>query len=168
MRIEIKKSTSFDLEDAFGIIIDCKIDLERQGIFQWTAHYPTLQILQDDIEQGYLYQISINGNISGIISINTVQDKEYRNISWESPEKYSLVIHRLAIDPKCQGLGLAQKLMDYAELYGVENGFKSIRLDSYSANSRALRFYEQRNYVKRGELMFPNRALPFYCFEKQL
>jgi ribosomal protein S18 acetylase RimI-like enzyme len=58
--------------------------------------------------------------------------------------------------------------MDFAENYAIENNYTSIRLDAFSNNPRALRFYENRDYQRRGEVFFPGRELPFYCFEKIL
>ncbi|HET8574233.1 MAG TPA: GNAT family N-acetyltransferase [Edaphocola sp.] len=152
----------------YEIVENCKAALQSGGIFQWTDHYPTLQIIQNDIESGHLYQIQSGKDILGIINISAIQEEEYKNINWSYPVDTSLVIHRLAIDPKHQGQGFAQKLMTFAENYGKQRGFHSIRLDAYSQNTRVLRFYDKRAYAKRGEIYFPGRDLPFYCYEKQL
>lgn len=77
-----------------------------------------------------------------------------------------LIIHRLAVHPLFQNQGFAKRLMDFAEDYAINENFSSIRLDAYSANEKVLRFYEAREYKKRGEVYFPDRKLPFYCYEK--
>jgi len=56
--------------------------------------------------------------------------------------------------------------MNFAEEYAIENNYKSIRLDAYSANVAAVRLYEKRGYNKIGQVFFPHRKYPFYCFEK--
>lgn len=69
---------------------------------------------------------------------------------------------------KIKKQGLARKLMDFAENIAIECGYASIRLDAYSGNERVLRFYENRGYQKRGEVNFSGRALPFFCYEKEI
>jgi len=165
---EIRLCFPDESQYVFDIITRCKLDLERQGIYQWTAHYPTLHTIEQDIAQGQLYQISIDNQLAGIINISTIQEEAYKRVNWQYPETSSLVIHRLAVDPLYQRRGLAGKLMDYAENQGATKGFESIRLDAYTGNKLSLTFYEKRGYIKRGEVMFPHRQLPFHCYEKQL
>jgi ribosomal protein S18 acetylase RimI-like enzyme len=168
MTTTIDKCRADQSEVVYEIIKNCKSSLQAEGIFQWTDNYPTLQIIQNDIELGNLYHIQFDNDILGIINISNIQEEEYKTINWTYPDETCLVIHRLAIDPAHQGQGLAQKLMDFAEMYGIENGFQSIRLDAYSQNTRVLSFYEKRTYTKQGEVYFPERDFPFYCYEKQL
>jgi ribosomal protein S18 acetylase RimI-like enzyme len=89
-------------------------------------------------------------------------------LSWKDTNGKPAVIHRLAVHPQHQKLGYAKQLMNFAENLATEQGYTSIRLDSYTGNPRAIRFYENREYVKRGEVYFPGRVLVFYCFEKEL
>ena len=58
--------------------------------------------------------------------------------------------------------------MDFAERFAIENEYATIRLDAYSGNQRAIKFYEQQSYKKTGQVFFPKRTLPFYCYEKVL
>ena len=58
--------------------------------------------------------------------------------------------------------------MDFALNKAGDEGYSSIRLDAYSQNDRTLRFYENRGYEKRGEIYFPYRDEPFYCYEKAI
>jgi ribosomal protein S18 acetylase RimI-like enzyme len=168
MTTTLSKCSVNQSETIYEIVKNCKTALQSDGIFQWTEHYPTLSIIQNDIELGHLYQIQSDKDILGIINISTIQEEEYKTINWLYPDETCLVIHRLAIDPKHQRQGFAQKLMTFAENYGIENGFHSIRLDAYSQNTRVLKFYETRGYTKKGEVYFPKRDLPFYCYEKQI
>jgi ribosomal protein S18 acetylase RimI-like enzyme len=72
------------------------------------------------------------------------------------------------VNPKNQNQGIARKLMDFAEQRAMANGFAAIRLDCYSTNEKAVRFYENLDYLKRGEIFFPGRHHPFFCYEKLL
>jgi ribosomal protein S18 acetylase RimI-like enzyme len=80
----------------------------------------------------------------------------------------ALVVHRLCVDPAYQGNGLGSQLMDFAEAHAKQNTYVSIRLDAYAGNPRAVWLYERRGYRKAGQVYFPRRTLPFFCFEKIL
>jgi ribosomal protein S18 acetylase RimI-like enzyme len=87
-------------------------------------------------------------------------------VKWEINSGKQLVVHRLCIDPKYQGQGIARTLMDYAEQYGKEQGYGSIRLDAFVNNPRACRLYEGLGYKAVGTVEF--RKGKFYCFEREL
>ena len=68
--------------------------------------------------------------------------------------------------PKYQRKGFGKLLMDFAENFAINNGFVSVRLDTFSKNKRNLDFYTKRNYTKLEPIFFPNQSTdPFYCFE---
>ena len=166
--MKIKNVTITQKDEVFQLIMDCRKAMEEEGVFQWTDQYPTLKIFSNDIQKGNLYRLTKNGKIAGVININELQDPEYKQVKWENSDVKIMVIHRLAVHPEFQKQGLAKRLMDFAENYAIENNYTSIRLDAFSNNPRALRFYENRDYQRRGEVFFPGRELPFYCFEKIL
>ena len=162
----ISKANISQLDSIFKIIKDCRMAMNNDGIFQWTANYPTIEIISNDIQMEYMYCLIVNDIIIGIINIGDIQELEYKSVNWIYNEDKILTIHRLADQPQFQKQGFAKKLMDFAENYAILNGYTSIRLDAYSGNERVLRFYENRNYMKRGEVYFTGRKLPFYCYEK--
>jgi GNAT superfamily N-acetyltransferase len=164
----IEKPGINDLNTIFNIFTSCRTALEKEGIFQWTEHYPTVETVRGDIESDSFYCLKNDHDIVGVINLATLQEEEYDTITWQYPDETCMVIHRLAIHPDFQGQGAAGKLMNFAEDWGVNNKYTSVRLDAYSGNERALMFYENRGYEKRGEVSFPNRKLPFFCYEKQL
>ncbi len=145
-----------------------KNKLDEQGIFQWTNNYPTLAIVENDIDEGNLYCAILENQCVGIINISEEQEPEYDRIAWKNNNGKILVIHRLAVDPLFQGKGIAKKLMDFAEQFGIRNNYPSVRLDAFSENKRVLEFYETRGYKKRGEVYFAGRQSPFFCYEMDL
>jgi ribosomal protein S18 acetylase RimI-like enzyme len=65
-----------------------------------------------------------------------------------------------------QSKGYAQQLMGFAENYGRKNNYESIRLDTFSKNTRNQKFYEQRGCVRLENVYFLNQSQdPFYCYE---
>ena len=93
-------------------------------------------------------------------------DEEYIPIKWLSRTNNNLYIHRLATDPKVWGMGYGQELMDFAEELARKQQFESVRLDTFSKNSRNQEFYESRGYQRLGNIYFPKQSEhPFYCYE---
>ncbi|MBS1493456.1 MAG: GNAT family N-acetyltransferase [Bacteroidetes bacterium] len=166
---EIKLCNINEAEDIFKIYDDCRKAMQSAGIFQWQNDYPTLETVIQDIESnnlyGYYEEEIEDGKCIGAISINTHQDEEYKGIDWKGPDENVIVIHRLAVNPEFQAKGIARLLMDFAEDLARKENYSAIRLDSYSQNKRALKFYENRGYQKRGECFFAGRDKPFHCLE---
>lgn len=142
--------------------------MESEGIFQWNMDYPGRELVQKDIANGTLWGLRSREQILGIVTLNEEQPMEYMDVPWRIQNGSILVIHRLAVHPDSQHQGIARKLLDHAEKYALEKEYCSIRLDAYSANPRALGLYERRGYLRVGEVRFPSRSHPFYCYEKLL
>lgn len=165
----IRKATSSDVDSILLVTKACAKSMISKGIYQWNEHYPNAAAFEKDIKRNELYVLTNENIIIGTIVISTFMDDEYQSIKWLTPNDKNLYIHRLAVHPDYQGQGLAQKLMDFAEAYGSENGYDSIRLDTFSQNPRNQKFYERRNYKRLGSIYFPKQSEhPFYCYERLL
>ena len=162
----IKRVKEDDIDFALKLITDCRIDLDNRNIPQWVPEYPNKESLQDDIRKGELYGY-YNPHLSGIIVFHNRQDPEYKQIDWLYDEPV-ITIRRLAVSIDQHRQGIAAKLMDYSENYALENNAKSIRLDVFTLNKVAIRFYEKRDYILRGLTFFKYRGYPFYCYEKEI
>ena len=155
-----------DLPEIIALFNDCIRRMEEEKIFQWDALYLTMELFEADIRDKALFLHKSSDYINGVIVLNEEQPVEYQRINWNIMAKRVLVIHRLAVHPNKQGQGIGQLLMDFAEAYAKEHRYEAIRLEAYSGNPSALRFYENRSYKRVGEIVFPRRKLPFYCYEK--
>lgn len=163
----IKKALESDLALLLSVVKSCGQNLIEQGIFQWNENYPSKEVLQNDIALQQIWKLELANRMVGLIVLTEIADSEYQQVKWLTKNQQNLYIHRLAVHPNFQGQGYAQKLMDFAEKYAKENGYNSIRLDTFSQNKRNQHFYEQRNYIKLESIYFPNQsAFPFYCYEK--
>ena len=165
----IKKASEQDLEQLYAVVKSCGQNLIEQGIFQWNENYPSKVVLLEDIALQQIWKLEESNAIIGLIVISEIEDQEYEHVKWLTKNGKNLYIHRLAVHPNFQGKGFAQKLMDFAESFAKENGYNSIRLDTFSQNKRNQQFYEKRNYIKLESIYFPNQSeFPFYCYEKVL
>ena len=163
----IRNVVSSDLDQLYEITKSCARDMIARGIFQWDEKYPSINILLKDIELEQIWKIEEGNTIIGIIVLTEIEDEEYKNVKWLTTNDTSLYVHRLAVYPKFQGLGYAQKLMNFAEKFAKENNYSSIRLDTFSKNKQNQNFYEKRDYTKLEKIYFLNQSEhPFYCYEK--
>ncbi|MBJ7879506.1 GNAT family N-acetyltransferase [Gelidibacter salicanalis] len=162
----IRKATSKDIDEILVVTKACAITMVHKGIYQWNEHYPSGTAFEKDIQRDELYVLIHEETVIGSIVISTLMDTEYEPIVWLTPNQNNLYIHRLSVHPDYQGQGYAQQLMDFAENFGKENGFASIRLDTFSQNHRNQKFYELRGYKRLGSIYFPKQSEhPFYCYE---
>ena len=145
----------------------CASDMINRNIFQWNEKYPSKKIFKEDIESNSLYLAKINQEIVGCIMLTKNKDDVYKDIKWLSEDNINLYVHRLAVHPQFQKKGIGRKMMDFAEDYAKSNNYESVRLDTFSKNKRNNIFYENRGYIRLGNVYFPEQSrFPFYCFEK--
>ncbi|ADL51923.1 GNAT family N-acetyltransferase [Clostridium cellulovorans] len=164
--MEFRKGNLAEIQEIMRIIRDSIKNMEQNGIYQWDDIYPNEIVIQEDIQGENLYVCISDNKITGFAVLNNYQDREYESISWNTTSDNNLIIHRVCVDPKYQGMGIATKLIQYAEKRGKEEAYDSIRLDSFTKNSIACRLYENNGYEKRGIVKF--RKGEFFCFEKKL
>ena len=162
----IRKGTYSDIDEILKVTKSCALYLIENQIYQWNEHYPNKEAFSEDVKRDELYVFEINSIIIGCITISTLMDDFYKPLKWLTSNKNNLYIHRLAIHPEHQGSGYAHQLMAFAEAYAKENFYTSIRLDTFSQNSRNLKFYEKRGYQRLESIYFPKQSeYPFYCYE---
>ena len=166
--MNIFKGEKQDISGIFDIISNCIKHMESQGVYQWNKFYPNADIIENDIEREHCYVLKDNGRCIAYVAINEEQSPEYSQIKWFFDGKKVLVIHRLSVHPESQGKGIAKKMLNFIEDVATKNNYSCIRLDAYSGNETALKLYENFGYKKAGQVYFPWRDLPFYCYEKEI
>ena len=162
--MEISRATESHVAPVWALMQRCRDALLREGIDQWDSLYPTRAVPESDAGKGTLYVLEGAEGLTGCVTLDTVQAKEYQDVQWNAGEP-ALVVHRVCIDPAAQGRGLSHRLMDFAEQHAARHGYASVRLDAYSANTRSVALYRRRGYREAGQIFFPRRNLPFHCFE---
>lgn len=162
----ICSATINDIDSLLQITSACAQHMENQNIFQWNSHYPNANAFEEDIKRKELFVYKINGDVIGCVSVSTLMDDVYKPVNWLTPSVNNIYIHRLAVHPDYQGMGIARKLMDFAEEKSIVEKRTSVRLDTFSKNLRNQKFYEQRGYKRLETIFFPKQSdHPFYCYE---
>lgn len=163
----IRKANLTQIDEILQLTRACAKAMIAKGIHQWNEHYPSQTAFEEDIKRDELFVYIKGDRIIGTIVISTLKDEIYNAITWLTPaDAHCVYIHRLAVHPDFQGQGIAQQLMQFAEDYARENGFLSVRLDTFSKNNRNNTFYTKRGYEKLDPVYFPKQSeFPFYCYE---
>ena len=162
----IRKGKFEEIKEIMYIFKEAIIDMEGQGIYQWDNVYPNEEVIAEDIKEGTLFVYEDENLIKGLIVLSEHEDEEYKELQWQFNRGKHLIVHRLCVDPKCKGKGIAKKLVEFAEKYGEENRYEAIRLDAFIPNKRACRMYENAGYKIIGIVNF--RKGQFCCYEKGL
>jgi len=160
-----------ELDAACAVILECRRTLESRGLQQWDARYPDRSFFQEAIGRGQLFVLSVEGQVSGVVVLDERQAPEWASVDWQVQDGAALVIHAFAISPCVQGRGHGTALLGFCEDYARTRDYAGIRLDAFSENAGALRFYERHGYAYRGEVRFafkPEGHQQYHCYEKSL
>jgi len=150
-------------------------DLTRAAILatgsdQWSATYPSLELVKNDLKHKQLYVATINHQIVGVTATSDIQLAYYRQIQWLTDD-YSrhLIIYRLAIHPDYRRQQIGSFLLRQLEQLAIARQYDSIRFNVYSRNPNAMLFYEKNGYQRmKGNFQLPRHSAISHCFEKIL
>jgi GNAT superfamily N-acetyltransferase len=167
-QMDIVKAQKEDFDKIFELVSDIIKDMEIRGNPQWDENYPTKEILYKDIEEGTLFIMEERNKSIALCALTENEEPQYLGINWMDKNGKALEIHRIAVHPHWQKKGIARILFEFAEEHAQNNGYSSMRLDTYCKNSRMIKIIEQRGYKRSGEIFFPPLLPPFFCYEKLL
>jgi len=151
--IKLRKAESQD-RDLIWEIIQQAIERRRQdGSTQWQQGYPNLGTVETDIEKGFGYVMTVDGEISVYTALILNDEPAYSAIegAWLSDGEF-VVVHRVAVDEKFAGRGMVKKLFDHIEDFTREQGIQSIKVDTNFDNLAMLRILESKGYSYCGEV----------------
>jgi GNAT superfamily N-acetyltransferase len=79
-----------------------------------------------------------------------------------------MVIHKLTVDPAAQRQGVGSAFFRLAEELAKKQGVRSLRVDTYCLNDRMQALILKQGYHQVGNVHYPQRELPYPCYEKVL
>lgn len=171
---KFKKGNIKDLNKISLLYEKCKKDLLSKNILQWGAwndNYPDIKHLRKAILLEELFILSSNNDIFGVTILNGKKSDKWKTIPWDKTKMNALIIHAFVIDPQHQNRGFGEKLLSYCEQYARDNKYESMRLDAFTKNDQANKFYQKFKYVKVGTVVFdqkPKGNMEYHCYEKLL
>ena len=162
----IRKANKTDLENIMKMYKSCVTGMLENGIEQWDDTYPNTEIISEDLNVGTYYVSEMDGTIIGGINIDKNQDETYLSLDWEDKSDSFLVVHRLGVKEEFWNKKIGKNMMLFSEKLVIEKGLKSIRLDTYSGNPKAMEFYRRLGYSELGTIDLKPDKDKYYCFEK--
>ena len=162
----IRKAEISDLENIMKMYKSCVAGMIANGIDQWDETYPNAEVIMEDLIAQTYFVAEENSIIIGGINIDQNQDKTYLEIDWEDESNSFLVVHRLGVKEEYWDKKIGKDLMLFTEDLVLEKGLKSIRLDTYSGNPKAMEFYKRLGYSELGTIDLKPDKDKYHCFEK--
>ncbi|QPH41563.1 GNAT family N-acetyltransferase [Pedobacter endophyticus] len=166
--MKIRLAATEDIPQIMHLVKKVVPIMRASGNLQWGNDYPNPAVFADDIAKDQLWVATLEGNVVGVSAITTDQDPEYADAGWDINE-LAIVTHRLAVDPDCQGMGIARKLLAQAELVAEEKNIHILRVDTNSENKATQALFPKSGYTFSGEIGLAKRpGLRFFCYQKLL
>ncbi len=165
--IELAKLT--DLAEIMNIINEAIEEMREENNPQWGSteeNYPNEEIFKKDIEQKTLYILKEDNTIKGFITIaNDVHD--YDALIANSQKK-SYILHRMCIPKKYRKLGIASRLMLFAENKARENNISVLKADTEVSNIKMNNLFQKQGFAYKGKFMYEDYPGEYNYYEKYI
>jgi len=140
--------------------------MHESGNFQWDEQYPNATVFGQDIDKKQLWVAVVNDQLAGVAALTEEQEPEYAQVGFDLSER-AIVTHRLAVDPRFQGQGVAVALLQQAEQLAHDRGIRYLRIDTNSENQITQRLFPKLGYRYAGDITLSFRpGLRFLAYEK--
>ena len=131
----IKNSTIEDIDMIFDMYD--KAIAYQKTVFnkQWLGFERDL--IETEIRENRQWKIVIDDAVACIFAI-TFNDA----VIWKEKDRQpSIYIHRIVTNPEFRGAHFVNKIIDWAQEYGLSNGKDFIRLDTWGDNPKLIDYY---------------------------
>ncbi len=151
----LEQATEKDISLCYKIVDDGRRFQQEQGFVQWTADYPTVDTIREDILSQKGYVIKEEEKTAAYMCINFSGDPAYNSIEgkWHLDSNYA-VIHRLSVNSDFRGVGLSGTIFRLIEDFCLRNGVNYIRLDTDLKNKRMQHIIKKHGFVYCGTVFF--------------
>ena len=138
MKIDYRKATLEDLEQAMEAVEDARAFLKEQGNGQWQDGYPNQNDFINDINNGRLFVVTDINNPNIIVGVCalTYREEDYHHLyegAWLTDLPY-MVMHRVAVRKEYRHQGYGKKLFEVFITQAKEEGYHSLRIDTHAGN----------------------------------
>ncbi|MCS3869793.1 GNAT superfamily N-acetyltransferase [Chryseobacterium ginsenosidimutans] len=151
--IKLRKAEIEDRNMIWNILQQAIERRKQDGSTQWQQGYPNMNTVESDIAKGFGYVLTVDGEIAVYTALILNDEPAYSTIegAWLSNGEF-VVVHRVAVDEKFAGQGLAKKLFDHIEYFTREQGIQSVKVDTNYDNMAMLKILESKGYSYCGEV----------------
>lgn len=165
--MKCRKATKADICRIMEIIRDAQKYLRDNNINQWQNNYPNTKVIHLDVLKNESYVIEKDGLIVGTFALSVRDNKNYTSIhegQWLNHGRHS-TIHRVAIDRRYKGNGLASEIVKIATQISLEKFVDSIRVDTHEDNISMQKILGKNNFQYCGITYLEDKS-PRISFEK--
>ena len=134
--MELIKAKESDIDEIMKIIEMAQEHFKSEGIDQWQNNYPNHEVIKRDIENDNSYILKEGDKIVGTTAFIFDGEKDYDTIyegEWLSLGEFA-VIHRMAVDFRRRGTGLASIFLKEVEKLSMDREIYSIKVDTHREN----------------------------------
>lgn len=165
--MKLRKVKAHEIDTAMALIDQAKAFLRAQGVDQWQSGYPDRACIAVDIDRGKGYFCEEEGAVAGYLCIDFDGEPAYDTLdgAWLTQEPY-VVVHRMALDDRVKGRGLASQAFTLVEELARGKGIHSFRVDTDRDNRIMRHLLEKNGFVYCGTIRFDNSEK--IAFEKQI
>lgn len=151
--LKFRKAEERDIPHIWEILQSAIKRRKKDGSLQWQDGYPNLQTVNEDVEKGYNYVLTLNDEVIATVAAIFNEEPTYEVIdgTWLSLGEF-MVFHRLAISEKALGKGYIKKMFAFLEELALENHTFSIKADTNFDNPAMLALFEKCGYTYCGEI----------------
>lgn len=143
-----RKGTRDDIPGIKTMFSKIVLQMIGSGLNIWDDIYPNSAV-EEDIENGYLYVMEADGNITAAFSLlPSFDDDAVNTVKWPCEEKDVMYMFRLGVDPSSKRKGYASAAIDFCRQVCRENGKKLIALYAAEKNIPARSFYEKNGFTR--------------------
>lgn len=155
--MKFRPTTYEDLNQVMTIINQAIQYFKEHNIDQWQDGYPNEDTIIQDIKNNEAYVLEDNGNVIATCMITIKGEPTYKEIKgdWLSDSDY-ICVHRIALNNKYKGNGLASKVLENAiKLYPE---YQDIRFDTHDDNLSMQRFLLKNGFTYCGDITLMSGA----------
>lgn len=167
----LRLANNQDVQSIMDNIVNAVVPLMlASGNPQWDETYPQPEHFNEDIDLGQLWVAVDDAEcVVGVAALTNDQPDDYAAAGCDL-SKPSIVPHRVAVSPSCQGRGIAKMFFDKAEELARDRGFEYIRIDTNKYNTVMQKAILNSGFTFMKEITLTDTpdTWRFYCYEKRL
>lgn len=171
MHPEIRKALPEEtaaIRDFYYTLIDEMQESEYHPKWQ-KGVYPDDDYISDAVHGGEMYVGFLDGELVASMVLNQKANDGYRGAPWVvTDDDAIMLIHTLAVRPAVAGKGIGSRMVEYAEAFAAEQGFRAIHLDVIDGNLPAMKLYKGTGFrfVETRHLFYEDTGwYDFHLFE---
>ncbi len=161
-----RKTRVEDIPAIMEIIRQAQGYMKAQGIDQWQNGYPNEAVFLEDIRKGYSYVCEDCGEVVATVAVifdgEPTYDRIYKG-AWLTTDIPYAAIHRIAVDERRKGQGVAGFMIGEIEKMCRDRGVYSIKNDTHRDNLSMQKMQAKNGFTYCGIIFLADGAERIAC-----